>query len=235
MRQFTVRLASQTVLPGGHVAAEFAEPLPAAPAPGQFYLAQAATAPAGYLRRPLFPEPTEAGPWAFELPPAWAQLRPGDEIDLIGPCGRGREPAEGAPNVLLIAGADGPARLRPVARAALARHSAVVWLGASPQPLHGLPREVEVRFGLDGLPEALEWAEAVYADLPDLWLRDLQHRLRENALLRDRPRRSRALAFRLPPAPCGVGACGACAVATSRGWRLACVEGPWFEADELEW
>ncbi|MEK6573063.1 MAG: 2Fe-2S iron-sulfur cluster-binding protein [Chloroflexota bacterium] len=36
------------------------------------------------------------------------------------------------------------------------------------------------------------------------------------------------------PMPCGTGACGACAVKTIHGWKMACVDGPFFSLTELD-
>ena len=224
MRQFRLRLARQAALPEGRVALEFAEPLPAVP--GQFYLALAATGQTGYLREPVFPEAL-AGGWVVDLPAAWASLRPGDEVDLLGPCGRGQSPAGG--NVLLIAGPEGAGRVRALARAAVGAGAAATLLGERPLPLGDLPAEVEVRFGFEALPEALDWATSLYADLPAEALAEVRRGLRE----RGRPGRLQARAFRLPVTPCGVGACGACAVPAGRGWKLACVDGPWFDLTEI--
>ena len=230
MRQFTVRLARQTALPDGRIVGEFSAPVAPGHAPGQFYLARAGAAPGSYLREALFPE--AAGGWAFDLPPAWAALRPGDEMDLIGPCGRGWPAAEGG-RVLLIAGALGARRVLPLARAAVEQGAAAVLLCERPQPLGDLPAEVEVRFGLAGLPEALHWATSVYADLPDESLAELRRWLSDGARPGGWPGGPQVRAFRLPVTPCGVGACGACAVPAGRGWKLACLDGPWFEMSEL--
>jgi hypothetical protein len=245
VRQISVRLSRLTALPNGGIGAEIAGEFPLSTAPGHFYLASVANdTPGGYLRRPVFASLDWAGQGILELPSEWVGLRPDDDLDLIGACGRACDLPDAARNVLLIAGPAGPGRLLPLARAALARRAAVVLLFAGPQPLTGLPVEIEVRFGLEGLAEALAWADAVYADLPPAECRDLQGRLRaivghddQSATLRRgdrRPARPRAWAYRLPPVPCGVGACGACAVATRHGWRLACLDGPWLDLLDLE-
>jgi hypothetical protein len=225
VRQFTARLARQTALPDRRIAGEFSAPGAPGHAPGQFYLGQARAAPSGYLRQPIFPE---GDGWIFDLPPAWALLRPGDEIDLIGPCGRGWPTPEGT-NVLLLAGPSGARRVLPLARLAVAQGAAAVLLCERPQPLGDLPAEVEVRFGLAGLPEALRWATSLYADAPDETLVQVRRTLRGGGWLGGS---AAAYVFRLPITPCGVGACGACAAPARRGWKLACLDGPWFE---LEW
>jgi dihydroorotate dehydrogenase electron transfer subunit len=231
VRQFRVTLARLLALADGRLAAELGGATPLDKAPGRFYLA---LPPAGfdgtYLRQPAHPILDEAGGPALELPVAWAGrgLQPGDELDLLGPCGRASSLPEHAYNVLLIAGPSGAGRLLPLASAALARRAAVTLVCAGPQTLRGLPAEVEVRFGLEGLGEMLAWAQAVYAHLPPGELRVVQ------ALLRAGPAGREARAYCLPPAPCGVGACGACAVPTRSNWRLACLEGPWVDLVELE-
>jgi dihydroorotate dehydrogenase electron transfer subunit len=229
VRQFSLVLRRLVALPDGRLAAEVGQEAVLDSSPGRFYLALAADMRGAYLRQPVHPAADEAGS-ALEVPAAWAHLQPGEALDLLGPCGRACELPERAHNVLLVAGAHGASRLLPLARAALARRAAVTLVSAGTHTLRGLPAEIEVRFGAAGLGEALEWADAIYADLPAADLPALQARLRAAAGTSG----PEARAYRLPPAPCGVGACGACAVATRSGWRLACLDGPWFPLLELE-
>jgi hypothetical protein len=38
------------------------------------------------------------------------------------------------------------------------------------------------------------------------------------------------------PMPCaGLAKCGACAIASRRGWKLACEDGPVFDLNHLKW
>jgi dihydroorotate dehydrogenase electron transfer subunit len=237
VRQFTLKLSRLAALPaaGGSLEAETQAAAPLSSAPGQFYLARAVGAvPEAYLRQPVFAGPQTDGRTTLELPAAWAHLQPGDELDLIGPCGRASDLPEHARNVLLIAGPGGAGRVLPHARAAIDRRASVVLVSTEPQPISDLPAEIEIRFGLEGLAEALAWADVIYADAPFEHLRQLQSRMRAATAQGTRPAGPPARAYCLPATPCGVGACGACAVPTTRGWRLACVEGAWFDLLELE-
>ena len=234
MRQFTARITRLAAREDGQIAAQIVGALPAAHAPGQFYLAHGVGIAGQYLRLPLFPETSGPDRMALDLPPDLAGLQPGDELDLIGPCGRGLALPDHARNVLLMAGTAGAARLRPIAHAALARRCSVVLLCQTPQPLADLPLEIEVRMGTSDLADALAWADALCAHLVPASLGDLQRQLRDNAADGGQMAAPWAQAFCLPPVPCGVGACGACAVPTTGGWRFACVDGPWFDLPGLE-
>ncbi|MBI3361525.1 MAG: hypothetical protein HY023_10485 [Chloroflexi bacterium] len=237
MRQFTARIVRLNALANGHVLAAVAGPLPGGHAAGQFYLALPAErnqSARHYLRLPLFLESFGPDGMTIELPPDLTYLSPGDELDLIGPCGRGLILPERARNVLLIAGPAGPARLRPIADSALARRASIVLYSETPQSLDGLSPEIEARFGPAHLSEAVGWADAIYADLERSALSDLQRRLRDGAANGEWPTLPLAFALLKPPMPCGVGACLACAVFTSHGWKLACADGPFFDLLDLE-
>lgn len=157
----------------------------------------------------------------------------GAEIGLLGPCGQGFSLPPAARNVLLIAFADSPARLLGVAHAALARDAAVTLLCARQgYPLDWLAPEIEVRQSDDVttlLPEALAWADAVYVEPGNA--DQLDALMGSAAALPWRAAQTQVLLT--PPMPCGVGACGACALSTPRGWKLACADGPVFQLSDL--
>jgi hypothetical protein len=124
-----------------------------------------------------------------------------------------------------------------IANRALAEGCAVTMvLGgeAKTYPLDRLPPEIEVIGGDNDewlWPDRVatfNWADQVIAaaggpapneTYAELW--NVVRRLRMEVV----PERY-ALGFFLPPMPCGVGACGACAVAAPGGYVLACQDGP---------
>ena len=80
--------------------------LAAALRPGQFLLVNTETE---YVRRPFFPVAVEGDCFSLLLPPAspLRQKGPGDELDCIGPFGKGFPLPDPARNLLLLAKAHG--------------------------------------------------------------------------------------------------------------------------------
>jgi len=216
--------------------------------PGQFYLAAGPTA----LRRPLFPARLGPGDLSFLVKAgpdpfvAWLASRaPGDSLDLIGPLGRGFDAPTSGQHLLLVAETAvdaGP--LLPLMDGA----SVITLLTGATQtttvfPPRELPPAVELRVATaDGslgqrgdvaslLSDTLPWADRVCA----VGSRQL-YRALGAAIEETRPGPlSRFAQVLLTDVPfvCGVGACLACAVAGQRHPRLACVEGPVFDLNDL--
>lgn len=223
-------------------------PPAARPEPGQFVLADlgsndSAERPRSgaeevsryYLLQPIFPRRLAPSGFTFETDlAAAARLQPGSRLDLLGPVGRAARPPGSARNLLLVHAVPGPLRLLPLALDFLTRSGAVALLFSQPDaPLAGLPDEFEILRGPleTHLPEPLAWADVVYLDAPAEQL----DRLRQ-ALAQARPYAGAVPAYALiaPPMPCGVGACGVCAVRTRKGWQHACTDGPLFSISDLE-
>lgn len=197
-------------------------------APGQAALAISALPHQPFLRVSLYPFNSSASGFEFcvaENEHPYAALHPGDELDVLGPCGRGFALSERAGH--LLAAAATPARLMSVLVCALERGwPAAMWLprGAPPP---GLPEAVEVHRG-ELSTELLGWADVVVLDLPDpaRWAAEIRAAL---------PGRAagfiQALAPTGVPMPCGTGACQACWLPAGVGprRRLACVDGPVFQ------
>jgi len=208
-------------------------PPAARPEPGQFVLADPGSGP--YLLQPIFPRRLAPSGFTFETDlAAAARLQPGSRLDLLGPVGCAARPPGSARNLLLVHAVPGPLRLLPLALDFLTRSGAVALLFSQPDaPLAGLPDEFEILRGPleTHLPETLAWADVVYIDAPTEQL----DRLRQ-ALAQARPYADAVPAYALiaPPMPCGVGACGVCAVRTRKGWRHACTDGPLFSISDLE-
>ena len=209
-------------------------------APGQFLLAHAG----GLIPRPIFPRRSTPTGLTFECDAAAAEdWRPGSPLAMLGPLGRPARWPDPARNLLLLHLSPGPLRLLPLAEQILARPGgAVALLFSSPDAsLAGLPESLEIRRGSPEahLPDTLAWADVACLDAPPAALPGLRRTLQET-LGRVRPFVGPSsvgglpvLALLAPPLPCGVGACGVCAVSTRRGWRNACTDGPLFEISDL--
>ncbi len=244
MRQFTVKVVRVARLPGGvQVACEGEAPLFA---PGQAALAYSRLPNQPFLRVPLYPFRSSASSFEFgvadalqrdeahhdaphqDAPHPYTALSPGDELDVLGPCGCGFDLPPRAGH--LLAAAATPMRLRGLLDLALERGWAVtLWLppeSAQPDaPASGVPEPVEVQRG-ELSAELLDWADVVALDLPepDRWASEIRA-----------ARPGRAIGFIQAlvevPMPCGTGACQACWVSAGLGHRrkLACVDGPVFQ------
>ena len=77
----------------------------------------------------------------------------------------------------------------------------------------------------------MAWADYIALDLADLDPAILgQTGLQNLSSLRS----VKVEVWRTPPMPCGFGGCGLCTVKGVRGWRLACLDGPVFDWNDLE-
>jgi NAD(P)H-flavin reductase len=198
------------------------------PAPGQYLVASSAD-PYEPLPVVLFPAGYEQGDLrvAAPLPGDWTA---GMELRLRGPLGNGfRVP--GTVRRLALYCLDGsPARLLPLAAQALTQRAAVTVYARS--AVAGLPPEVEV-LPVDLLPEAPAWADFLALDVPLDHLPEVRERLGLNPFQR---LACPAQVLIRAAMPCsGLGGCGVCAVATPRGWALACEDGPVFDFNQIAW
>jgi len=235
-------------LEGGAVAAWIACPANLRPQPGQYLLAHAPGlpgGPVGALPVPLFPgfgsmppETTRPLPLAIAppFPPDWL---PGLRLELRGPLGSGFRLPSGTGAVRRLALAalgDTPARLMALAAQALAQEAAVTLFTDLPLP-SGLSPAVEV-YPTAALPESLPWADLLAIDLPLECLPGLRARFGGDPPGSAHPHLPvPAQVLVTTPMPCaGVAECGVCAVRkASRGWALACKDGPVFDLNDLEW
>ncbi len=200
------------------------------PQPGQFVLVNTG----GYLLQAIFPRRLETNGFTFETDLTIAdRWQPGARLDLLGPGGRPNRPSETARNLLLIHTSPGPLRLLPLALDFRAGHRSVtLLLSDASAPIRGLPDEFEIVRGAEilGQREVLAWADTLYADVPAAEREGLKRALAQARPYGGAP----AWALIAPPMPCGVGACGICAVRTRNGWRHACTDGPLFPLAQLE-
>jgi len=209
------------------------------PSPGQYLLAgDGSDAP---LPVPLFH--TDSAPEGFiaaaDVPGAW---RPGLDLSLRGPLGRGFTLPPTARKVGLVAFDDSPARLNGLIPPALKQGAALALVCASAP--ENLPDDVEVQ-PLSALEEIVEWADYLAFDVARENLNRLRERLGKlNQLAAGRarvakssqrePGRNDAQVLIRTPVPCGGAAdCGVCAVSLRSDWRLACKDGPVFYWSEV--
>jgi dihydroorotate dehydrogenase electron transfer subunit len=183
------------------------------PRAGQFLL----VLPAGPMparRWAVFPRAIEFESIVTAVPEGqrWAV---GDELDVLGPLGRGFQPPKRSRRWLLAAPERSAGRLLPLLSLAADRGAEVALVTASPH--QDLPVWVELNPPVE---EAARWADYAAWDSGD-----------EADLVRLGGADTDVLIT--PPMPCGTGACGACAVRSRRGWKLACVDGPVFPVLEL--
>ena len=225
--------------------------------PGHFVLADLG----GYLRTPLFPAHIAAEGFDLLVPPAHpaATLRPGDEINLIGPLGQGFEVPTTARRLLLVAGTTHLPVLLPLtqSRNRVFRKkpgflsSNIALLLSAPTatalyPISHLSPALEIHIvtadgsaghhgsAIDLFPDLVRWADCLciaplHPDDPATYAA-LAEIVRE---VRLEPCRHFAQALVVPPMACGLGACQGCAVQTTRGTKLACTNGPVFDLLEL--
>ena len=205
-----------------------------APGPGQYVLAQPSEEGQETLPAALFTSGEAAGGF-IAAPPLPVNWRPGEELRLRGPAGKGFILPKGVRRVGLLALDETPSRLLPLAVQAFkagAEAALVCDIHTIDLAPHRLPTSLEVD-ALEALPAVLAWADFVAIDLPAGRLPQLRQILGVRAGER---LSCAAQALVLTPMPCGATAeCGACAVKGRRSWKLACKDGPVFDLNELEW
>jgi len=216
----------ELLLEDGYRYARLSCPPDLIPASGQYLLAgDSSDSP---LPVPLFY--TDSAPGGFiaaaTLPEAW---KPGIELHLRGPLGRGFALPLSARSVGLVALDDSPARLRGLIRPALKQGAAVVLVCES--AVDALPDEVEVQ-PLSALGEIAAWADYLAFDVRREKLDQLKGSL-DHGFQPSAGKAAQVLVH--APVPCGGFAeCGICAVTMKSGWKMACKDGPVFDLRELE-
>jgi hypothetical protein len=173
-----------------------------------------------------------AGEWengfisALPTPHGWGL---GTTLEIRGPLGHGFH-LPSSIRKLAVAALDGNARVSPLILQAHARNVETALLTDSPLP--SLPVAVEA-YPLAALPDVLRWADLLVLDLPLVRLKELRSLL---ALGPQEPLPCPAYALVMTPMPCsGIAECGACAVPSKNGQLLACLDGPVFDLNLLDW
>ncbi|MFH1486505.1 MAG: dihydroorotate dehydrogenase electron transfer subunit, partial [Chloroflexota bacterium] len=220
----------------------------AAARPGQFVMVRCSDSYDPLLRRPLSIHrlagkgPSSQIALLFEVVgkgTEWLACRKeGDNLNLLGPLGKGFSIPPTSHNLLLVAGGMGIAPLVALADRAVAEGRFVALLmGAKSKerlyPSSNLPLEIELdvatedgsegRMGMatDRLPDFLTWADQVYACGPV----SMYHAI---AALQPFPRRATQVLLESPMA-CGLGGCYGCVIATKHGLKRICKDGPRFD------
>lgn len=221
--------------------------------PGQFVHLRIAIGSSFLLRRPFSVHRAEGERIEIlyqvlgEGTRALAERAPRDEMDVIGPLGRGWTVPDGTAHALLVAGGLGAAPMGMlVARLAERGVAASVTLGA-PTAVRLMARglfetharrvvcstddgSVGERGPVTG-PAARLMAEdrpdVVYVCGPEVMSRTVA-RMAAEARVPCQVSLERLMA-------CGIGACLSCVVATRSGQKRACCDGPVFDAEEVLW
>lgn len=227
----------------------------AAASPGQFVMAYAGDGYDPYLGSAISIMGVREGPAGTEfglLTPAsdrvtdWlVKRRPGDEVRLVGPLGRGFIPRERVQRMLLIAEGDDVGAVIWLATTLAGQGREVtLLLGARTAddvyPARLLPSEVELAVVTedgslgtsgniaDAFPEYLTWCDQAFvsASVP------MQQALYR--IVRDRGTSKSVQMLVQAPMACGTGICDGCPVFPQRGGvKLACTDGPVFDMGEL--
>lgn len=178
-----------------------------------------------------------------------AASRPGDDLDCLGPQGRGFTLDEADRRLMLVGGGYGVAPLAWLAERALERgHEVALLVGASTAahvyPARLLPPNVEYHVAtVDGslgqpglvtelMPPLLDWADAVYACGPHAMLAAVARLAAERRLTRRSLPVQVALEQRMG---CAMGVCLGCVVRTKAGYQRVCRDGPVFPASFVLW
>ena len=180
------------------------------------------------LATPLFAARIEAGGFqsAPAIPGAW---EPGTRLQLRGPLGKGFTPPANLRRLALASLDESMSRLQPLMQTALDQGAAVALF--TDHALPSLPSAVEAN-PLESLREALTWTDYLAVDLPSQAILELSQRLELERGSRALPCPAQALVHLAMP--CGaLAGCGACAVETRGGWKLACEDGPVFDLIDL--
>ena len=170
-------------------------------------------------RIPLFPSAIhDDGFSSVMIPDRWS---PGSKLDLMGPLGRGFSPPATARRWLVASSLEHSSGLMPIIEMGLERRVELAYWG---QHVPQLNPAVEVVIGLE---EGLRWADYAACETSLETLPMLQA-----AWTQVEPQPTTQVLV-LPDLPCGFGACQACATPLAHGTKLACVDGPVFDAREL--
>jgi NAD(P)H-flavin reductase len=203
-------------------------PKVAIPTPGRYAIAWSPEDANAPLATPLFAAWIEAEGFqaAAPVPSNW---EPGTALQLRGPLGKGFTPPGGLRRLGLASLDENMARLQPLMHQALEQGAAVALF--TDHALPSLPSAVEAN-PLEALQEALTWADYLAVDLPPQAIPEISRLLGVERGPRALPCPAQALVHLAIPCG-GVADCGACAVETRLGWKLACEDGPVFDLIDL--
>jgi hypothetical protein len=194
------------------------------PATGQYLLAihEGAIQPTPLFLSNIWNQGFLAAP---PYPNVW---RPGTELALYGPLGRGFHLPGNIQRLALIAFGDTNARLLPLLDSSISNQYSVALF--SDAPFGGLAPDLEV-FPLNDLQESFSWADFYAIDSPldrlELFIQQFINSFRDRRALRGQILVHASM-------PCStLGECGICAVKVKRSWKLACKDGPVFDLQDI--
>ncbi|UCE98153.1 MAG: dihydroorotate dehydrogenase electron transfer subunit [Dehalococcoidia bacterium] len=173
-----------------------------------------------------------------------AQLKPGSDVDLLGPLGNGFSLSDKSHNILLVGGGIGIAPLPFMARVSKDRGCSVTMLlGATTAkqlcPRYLIPSSIECitttddgtkggkGFLTDMLPEYLDRTDQIFACGPSPMYRVMA----KIPAIRDKEVQI-SLEVRMG---CGFGLCYGCSIRTQSGLKKVCKDGPVFELNQILW
>jgi len=223
MKTFSVLI--REIIPFGQVHRIDVTPtLPTVLRPGQYCLAFA-PGTAQILPVSLYPcgELPDGLSLCGKLPTFWQE---GMNLLLQGPSGQGFTDCLKARKLVIHATVSTlESRLYALAAQALQRGADVAWV--TDQLSIELPPQVEVLKSADFL-EAVAWSDACAVALSFNHITDFQqtHPFKPGEL-------SKVELLLDAPLICGNTHCGVCSVETSKGWKLACKDGPVFRLEDL--
>lgn len=222
MRRTKALVAALTTTAGGQAALRLKAAAGAISAPGQVCLA-CRTGGGDPLRHTLLPVALHPDGFTCAHPDG-VRWFPGDELDLLGPLGRGfHPPAHGGRWLLAAVGLPFDTQL-PLLHMGLGRHAEVAVLAEAPMLL---PPEVEV---VNQLDLAADWADYIALAVSMEGLRQLETDTAYKAL---KPHAAIAEVLLLTPLACGRGVCAACALEGRRHRIRACTDGLVFPLAEV--
>jgi dihydroorotate dehydrogenase electron transfer subunit len=180
---------------------------------------------------------------------AWlASRRRGEKVNVLGPLGRGFTIPK-AKNLLLVGSGVHIGPLLGLARAASQSNINVVLAleslrAADLYPPHRLPPTVELRVAtvdgnlghqgriIDHLDELALWADAVCAVGSTEFYQQLKTHLAQKRMHLSSDF-AQVLITEAPIHVCGVGVCALCPIATEKGLKMVCQDGPVFDLTAL--
>ena len=197
------------------------------PAPGQYLLAHDPASDSAPLAAPVFCASRLADGFlaAAPLPRAWT---PGLMLSVRGPLGRGFRLPASARRVVLAAQDVSPSLLLSLLEPAFAQGASVALTCDAPPD--DLPAQVEIQ-PWRALKDLCHWADYLALGVTRESLPGL---VADSGLGNPLRAVNEMQIFVAAPMPCGgVGQCGVCSVVSSRGFKLACEDGPVFDLAEL--
>lgn len=224
--------------------------------PGQFLTIRCGEATSPLLRRPFgFHRINNSG---FQIlyevvgkgTAILSGMKPGQEIDILGPLGNGFTIPDKPKDVVIVAGGIGVAPIVALAEALVRKRHKRIYVIIGAKDKNSLLCEKDFKkLGIETLVATDDgscgrkcFATQVLEDLfaaknifsPVIFACGPEAMLERVAAIA-RKRKLESYASLEENIACGVGACLGCAIETKSGYRLVCNDGPVFKLDEVIW